>query len=1664
MRMHRVFGRALRAGLLMATVLAAALGVAAQAAERSFESQAEGRYREPARAAHFEGVAQSNRVNTQLGARPASINFFADETFAARANVGALGRRLFVQAVADGCNTSERADEVQAMLYSEQLQQGTPLTLTETGASTGVFRSAAPLMAAAGSVTATDDRLWVMLGGCAGAELRSAVNIEPVGTVFDSESGQPLAGARVTLFDMGGTSAPAAARVARTTASGDDEVLSTTTDTEGRYRFAALPPAGRYRLVVQPAEGWVFPSQAAAAALRAQHSIHSQASYGHTFEVTSWGADALPDVPVDPLSRVLRVQLSVSRSQPEIAESLVYTAQVRNAGDSMLDGLVLAGTLPPGLAYLPGSVRVNGQPLAPAADSGRGPALRFVLPRMEAGATLTLGYRVVVGAAALQGDGLHRIQARAALPLPTLSNVASVKVEVQPGVFTAQALLLGTVFADCNANGRQDAGEPGAPGVRLLLQDGSYAITDAQGHYSFYGLRPRTQVLKIDALSLPAGVQPLASTQRHAGDGHSRFVDPRRGQLVRADFALQGCGPAQREAWAQRAARLRPDRELQLSTQTELTPDGATRALGDRRALQASGVIGERVDAKAPPPKAPAGGTPARASPSASPSAPEAPAEADDDTTLEALAPQVDAQLGFIDLKDGQAVSGGPLLLRVKGRADSRYTLWVNGSAIGEDRIGQRVVVPQTQAELREYVGVPLRAGRNTLQLLAQDGFGNTRAQYSVTVLAPGALAQLRLQLPEGSAPSDGETLVPVTVELLDGEGQRIGGRTALTLHTSLGQWALQDNDPLTPGVQTFVEGGLAKLALRAPASAGEAQLSAEAGPARAQATLRFAPALRPLVAVGLVEGVLQLRHLKPGPRATTPQDGFDTALQGAAQPSGQDKTGTRAAAFLKGKVGDDTLLTVGYESDKDRRERLFRDIQPDAFYPVYGDDAVKGYDAQSTSRLYARAERGTASALYGDFSTQSSNPLRQLGAYQRSLTGARLTQAGGAFTGNVWASRDTTRQQVVEQRGNGTSGPFDLGSLGTLGALANSERVEVLVRNRDQPATVLRTTPLQRYADYDFDAFSGLLLLRSPLPSSDSELNPVSVRVTVEVDQGGPAFWVAGADGQLKINDTVQIGGAFVQDRNPLEPLQLASANASLRLAAGTALVAEAARSTRADGLVAAGAGRGDAQRLELVHEGTALRVRAHVARSDANFSNPSASLGAGREEAGLKGDYRLDDRTRLLGEALHSADAASGRRRSGALLGWERSYEGGVKAEFGLRHVSGPGSADGADGARETTTAARAKLGAVVPALPAASVFVEAEQDLRDSGRRMAAVGGDLQLAAAGRLYLRHEFISSMSGPYALDAEARRNSTLLGIDAAAPYDGRAFGEYRLHEGLSGREAEAALGLRNKWALAEGLRLNTSFERVQALQGSQATPSGAATAALEYTRDTAFKASTRLELRRSSTERSLLATLAAAWKLGSDWTLLGRAAEARLQSRSAAQPERSQQRLQLGLAYRDGLRNRANGLARYEFKRETGPGQLDAEGSGARAVHVVSSHGDWQPTSALTVSGQLAAKWVQERDGSGPLHSQARLAGARITHDLGERWDVGAHAHLLSGGGSRARSVGVEGGYRVQTNLWLSVGWNAQGFRDRDLGVQQHTERGAYLRLRFKFDENLLK
>ena len=1211
-----------------------------------------------------------------------------------------------------------------------------------------------------------------------------------------------------------------------------------------------------------------------------------------------------------------------------------------------------------------------------------------------------------------------------------------------------------------------------------MIEDGTFVVTDGQGRYSFYGLVNRTHSLKVDATTLPAGAKLVPIGTRNLGDGGSLIVDLKAGGMHRGDFAIAGCeGPIADELRARAKALEGGVDPLAALAGAQLSTDA--RAVPDVKALPASGIVGAPGQpGGAPALDAPAGSSrvtpyasvlevPAATRPTPSPNLPLTamgqPAE-----PLEQLVPGLDKEPGFIGLKDGDTLPFAQAAIRVKGTAGAALKLSVNGIEIPETRIGKRSTLAETQVQALEYIGVELKAGTNELSVSQLDQFGNPRGSTTIRVNAPGRAGKLVIELPQAGAIADGKTYARVVVKVLDENGAPVTSRTPVTLASSVGLWKVDDSDPAEPGVQTFVEGGQAQFPLAPPLEPGSTQIVVTSGKLRAETRLDFLPELRSLIATGVIEGVVNMRNINS--RALVPTratDDFEQELRQFSRDWNDGKTaaGARAAFFLKGKIKGDYLLTAAYDSDKDTRERLFRDIQPDEFYPVYGDSAVRGYDAQSTSKLYVRIDKDRSYLLWGDFTTQVAGDVRRLSNYSRSITGVKGHYENERVSANAFASRDTTRQVIEELRANGTSGPYQLS---TLGALVNSEKVEIITRDRNQSSVVLASLAQARFIDYEIEPLTGRILFRSPVASVDRDLNPVFVRVTYEVDQGGQEFWVAGVDAQVKLGERVEVGGTYVKDDNPVMPFTLAGANAVVKLGESTYVMGEVARTENGTQGV-----KGDASRLEVRHESKDLKAQAFIARSDPEFNNPGAWLSNGRAEAGGRAEYRIREGTQFRAEALRTEDVATGAVRDGALAAITQEVAKNFTLELGMRYAAEKGTPPSPilpvpgspppEPLPDQVTTVRARLTGQVPYIEGASLYGEAEVDVNDTDRRILAAGGEFALPNRGRLYARHEFISSITGPYGLNATERQNTTAVGVDFDYMQDGRLFSEYRIRDAMSGGDAEAAVGLRNLWTLAPGLRLGTSIERVHALSGTGQNENTAGAIALEYTANPLWKGTTRLELRDASTTESLLFTVGLAAKINRDWTALLRNAYS-LQRAKDGGNERVVERMQAGLAWRDTETNQWNALGRIEHRLDQDDTQVGIQLK--TTTTIVSLHADWQPRRPFLVSGRYAAKWTDDKSNGLASKYRAQVVGGRFTWEFAPKWDIGFVTSLLVGESfdSRQYGVGLELGYLVTTNLWVSGGYNFFGYRDADLSGADYTTKGPYVRLRYKFDEQVLE
>ena len=1034
---------------------------------------------------------------------------------------------------------------------------------------------------------------------------------------------------------------------------------------------------------------------------------------------------------------------------------------------------------------------------------------------------------------------------------------------------------------------------------------------------------------------------------------------------------------------------------------------------------------------------------------------------------------------------------------------------------------------------------------------------------------------KIALQVEGDNLPADGVTATSVQLRLLGKDGQPVAADVEVTVEVDGGARILMpgrltsesgadrvDIDRITPGIQQTVKNGSLQFKLVAPFKSDPVTLKVSVRGASEKVVVRYVPDLRDFIAVGLIEG--RLRSDKFDPTQITPvreNDGFDNELKGFTKEfsGGKTKLGARAAVYLKGKVKGEYLMTLSYDSDKDTRKKLFDSIDPNAFYPVYGDSSVRGVDAQSSGKLYVRLDKNRSYFLLGDFTTDDNNPARKLSQYSRSLNGVRARYEEGNITANAFASQQTFRQVTDEFPARGVSGPY---SVSNANGVTGSEKIEILTRDRFRPVNIVKVTPVTRNLDYEFEPFTGQILFRAPVPSFDDQLNPISIRVVYEVDQGGQKFLSYGADAQLKLTQNLALGASVAKDENPTAPYQVVGANLSLRLSKNTEVIAEIARTTSTVNTPASGFNnnvssnfvgktgelKGNAGRIEIRHADEELRLRAYGLRSSADFNNPSSGVTGGKTELGATAAYKVTPQISVTGEVLSSKDSITGSLSEQASLAVDLKATDRLTVGAGVRQVtqnsisltqttatncanniSGTNVAPGAiagyntgygisqtgnqsidpatglpivcntainpvtplvptdlertsyflraaykatanlvlDGELQAVTGTDPdtlyRLGARWAATDRLNLSAETQRSFSSGGSGLYRLGADWRVADKTRIYSRYERSTEYSGAYGLGVGPISNAFTVGVDTQYMQDGSLYSEYRLRDSASGKEIQRALGLRNGWLLAEGLRMTTNIERLTSTGGN----STAAGVGLEYTANPVWKASGRAEWREDANNTNMLYTLAVARKLDSDWTLLAREYANVVKPRTSLGADKLQSRFQVGFAYRPVDNNKFDALGLYERKdnRDMSPAtQIDS------STDIISLRANYHPSRAWWLSGRYAYKNVNELLlGTVNDSYRAQLLGGRVTYDVTNRWSLGGIASVLQGtGGDKQYAYGLEVGYVVMDNLYATLGYNWRGFASSGTAAgltgNEYTNRGWVLGLRYKFDEDLFK
>ncbi|NNE44097.1 MAG: DUF11 domain-containing protein, partial [Gemmatimonadetes bacterium] len=312
---------------------------------------------------------------------------------------------------------SQVLESVFVTLVADAPDEQELLRLSETDIASGVFTGYVPIDAAPTTRALFDGSLSVVVNTQLTARYVDVEDdsdissheawVDPAGIVFNSATGAPVDGARVTLIDIA-TGQPASV-------TGDDGSAFPSTVTSGRaesdaggttyvvaaggWQFPLVAP-GTYRLEIETPSGYVAPSGAADEQLQLLPGAPfrlSVASRGEPFAVTGGRMDPL-DLPVDPAAPALSLTKTARLTHAAPGDFVPYELLVENRGSLSGAGIVITDWLPRGFRYEPGSAVLDGATVNDPDIDPDGRTLHFRIGDVANGERRVLRYVAHVGA------------------------------------------------------------------------------------------------------------------------------------------------------------------------------------------------------------------------------------------------------------------------------------------------------------------------------------------------------------------------------------------------------------------------------------------------------------------------------------------------------------------------------------------------------------------------------------------------------------------------------------------------------------------------------------------------------------------------------------------------------------------------------------------------------------------------------------------------------------------------------------------------------------------------------------------------------------------------------------------------------------------------------------------------------------------------------------------------------------------------------------------------------------------------------------------------------------------------------------------------------------------------------------------------------------------
>ncbi|MGH6611987.1 MAG: hypothetical protein ACRECQ_17225, partial [Burkholderiaceae bacterium] len=611
--------------------------------------------------------------------------------------------------------------------------------------------------------------------------------------------------------------------------------------------------------------------------------------------------------------------------------------------------------------------------------------------------------------------------------------------------------------------------------------------------------------------------------------------------------------------------------------------------------------------------------------------------------------------------------------IKVAVKHDPAHTLelQLNGAKVNALNFDGALLNAARTVALSSWRGVSLREGDNVFVLTITDRDGKVVSQQSRTIHYAAAPAKVTFDEKKSRLVADGKTRPVIAVRFTDKDGRPV--RAGLSGEFQIAEpyqafdplQAIEQRDPLggrIGGKPRFEigEDGTALIELVPTTKAGEVVLTFTLNDRqRQELRMWLTPAARDWILVGFAQGTIGHKQLSGNMESLKEADADDKLFDE-----------NRIAFYAKGQIKGDYLLTIAYDTAKERgrddlanREVLKQAIDPNQFYTLYGDATDPQFDAASIRKLYLRIEKQQFYALFGDYDTGLT--VTELSRYSRTLNGLKSEYQGKTFAYNAFAT--VTAQAFVKDEipGDGTSGLY---RLSRRNILVNSDKIRIEVRDRFRSEIIVSTRTLTRYLDYDIDYALGTLFFREPIPVRDEGFNPVFIVADYESADPADEKLSYGGRAAYKPTEQIEVGVTRIKEGNVGAVGQLTGADVTVKLDDKTTIKSEYATSESAR---LGSDVDGDAWKIEALREDEKLSAKAYARKQEPGFGlGQQSGSETGTRKIGADARYKLSDSIQLDGQLYRQELLTTGAQRDVAegQVQWRRDA---LTTQGGLRVV---------------------------------------------------------------------------------------------------------------------------------------------------------------------------------------------------------------------------------------------------------------------------------------------------------------------------------------------------------------------------------------------------------